>query len=150
METRSDVKIAFRSASPSDWHNVSNLLQSAKLPLDGVEEHITDFLVAVRGDHLVGCAALERYDSTGLLRSLAVTEAERGTGLGKELVQRILNAARGDGIKQMVLLTETARGFFPRFGFREITRAEVPPPALASVEFRTVCPQSATVMMVDL
>jgi choline dehydrogenase-like flavoprotein len=44
------------------------------------------------------------------------------------------------------LLTTTAEGFFPRFGFEQITRDEVPPSVRGSVEFQSACPASAIVM----
>ncbi len=46
----------------------------------------------------------------------------------------------------MFLLTETAAHFFPRFGFRAISRGEVPESVRASLEFTTACPKSALVM----
>jgi amino-acid N-acetyltransferase len=44
------------------------------------------------------------------------------------------------------LLTTTAERFFPRFGFEEIARDEVPASVQASVEFQSACPASAIVM----
>lgn len=139
-----------RNAADSDWEPVATLLQSANLPLDGAHDHFRNFVVATRDDEIVGCAGLERYGGVGLLRSVAVTEALRGTGLGKQLTQQVLDQARANGVKQVILLTETAPAFFPKFGFQTITRAEVPAPALESVEFKTACCESAVVMTVRL
>jgi amino-acid N-acetyltransferase len=140
-----------REALPEDWTNIAGLLQSAGLPLVGAERHLSGFVLAFRGDQLAGCAALERYGSTALLRSVAVAESERGQGLGKTLVQHLLAQARYEGIQNIVLLTETAGDFFPRFGFRVISRTDAPAPALASAEFQTnCCPVSAMVMQLDL
>jgi amino-acid N-acetyltransferase len=44
------------------------------------------------------------------------------------------------------LLTTTAEKFFPRFGFEQIAREDVPPSVQASVEFTSACPTSAIVM----
>lgn len=143
-------EIIFRPANEDDWEKVARLLAGAGLPLEGARENLAGFLVALEGDELAGCAGLERYGATGLLRSVAVGGARRGTGLGKELVKQVLSRAGGEGVQNVVLLTETARGFFPKFGFREISRAEVPAPALASVEFQSACPQSAAVMILAI
>jgi amino-acid N-acetyltransferase len=71
--------------------------------------------------------------------------------LGKTLVQHLLAQARHKGIQNIVLLTETAGDFFPRFGFRVINRTDAPALALASAEFQTnCCPVSAMVMQLDL
>ena len=45
-----------------------------------------------------------------------------------------------------LLLTTTAEKFFPRFGFEQIAREDVPPSVQASVEFTSACPTSAIVM----
>jgi amino-acid N-acetyltransferase len=99
---------------------------------------------------MVGCAALESFDKTALLRSVAVRETARGTGLGQEIVRRLLDQARADGFENVVLLTSTAEGFFPRFGFRAITRDDAPRAVKSSLELRSACPETATVMMMDL
>lgn len=144
------AELAFRQATPADWPQISTLLLAARLPLDGAQEQLAHFVLALRGDEIAGCAGLERYGAIGLLRSVAVRESERGAGLGQELTRRVLAAARESGVRQVILLTETAGEFFPRFGFRQISRADVPPEARASVEFQTACPESATVMSVRL
>jgi len=55
--------------------------------------------------------------------------------------------ARQRGVRRIYLLTETADRFFPRFGFRRIVRDQVEPAVRQSVEFRSVCPESAVVMV---
>ncbi|MCL4515095.1 MAG: arsinothricin resistance N-acetyltransferase ArsN1 [Firmicutes bacterium] len=140
----------FRSTTPADWPKIADLLAAAHLPLEGAENHLSGFLLAFRNDSLAGCAAFERYGPTALLRSVAVTRVELGTGLGQELVRRLLDQAYADGLKNVVLLTTTAARFFKRFGFRTISRAEVPTEALVSTEFQGACPASAIAMMLGL
>ena len=141
---------SFRHAAPADWPKIADLLTGAHLPTDGAVDHLSGFLLAFRGERLVGTAALERYGETALLRSVVVAEEERGTGLGQEIVRRLLDQAHSDGITNVVLLTTTAERFFPRFGFRRVSREAVPAAAHASAEFRGACPASATVMLLDL
>ncbi len=138
----------FRDALPDDWPQIAALLTSVDLPLDGAEAHLDSFLVAFGGGRLAGVAGLERYGSSGLLRSVAV--AERGTGLGLELVRRLLDRATAEGLTRIVLLTTTAANYFPRFGFRRITRQDVPLAVQESIEFKSACPVSATVMELPL
>jgi len=99
---------------------------------------------------LVGSAALELYGSAALLRSVSVSPALQRKGLGQRLTIAALALARERGVSQVFLLTETAREFFPRFGFRTVERADVPPAVKQSVEFTTACPDSALVMAVAL
>jgi amino-acid N-acetyltransferase len=138
----------FRYATPGDWAQVAALLTSANLPLDGAEAHLDGFLLAFCGGRLAGVAGLERYGSSGLLRSVAVTE--RGTGLGQELVRRLIDRATAEGLTSIVLLTTTAADYFPRFGFGKIARQDVPLAVQESVEFKSACPASATVMELPL
>ena len=46
----------------------------------------------------------------------------------------------------MYLLTTTAEGWFPRFGFERIAREEVSEAVRGSVEFGGACPATAAVM----
>lgn len=143
------VDYVIRAATVADWSGVAELLESAQLPLDGAQAHLSDFVLALRDGELIGCAGLERYGEAALLRSVAVRATERSRGVGRALVEAALAQARADGIRKIVLLTETARDYFYRFGFREISRAEAPEAVKASAEFTTACPQSATVMLLD-
>jgi amino-acid N-acetyltransferase len=139
-----------QQATPRDWPRVAELLEAAGLPLAGAEDHLSDFLLAYRGDALLGVAGLERHGDTALLRSVAVASTARGQALGQALVRQALEQARRAGLKQVVLLTTTAADFFPRFGFRQISRAEVPLAAQASIEFQEACPATAAVMSLVL
>ncbi len=141
---------AFRAAAAADWPAIAALLTAARLPLAGAADQMGSFLLACKDGALVGVAALERYEGTALLRSVAVAESERGQGLGQKLTRILLDQARNEGRQSVVLLTETAAGFFPRFGFRPVARAAVPAAVQASVEFQGACPASATVMRLDL
>lgn len=142
--------VTLRPAAPADWPQVVELLHAAQLPLDGARDHLADFVLALRDEQPAGCAGLERYGQAALLRSVAVRAEERGSGVGRALVNALLARARAGGARQVVLLTETARGYFPRFGFREISRVDAPEAVQASAEFTTACPQSATVMVLAM
>jgi N-acetylglutamate synthase-like GNAT family acetyltransferase len=142
--------VAFRTATAADWPQVAALLSAVGLPLDGVEAHIDDFVLAERDGAVVGCAGLERYSHAALLRSVAVRADSQGRGLGEVLVHRVLAHAVANGVETVALLTTTAPGFFPRFGFRAVERAAVPAALQASVEFRAACPASATAMVLDV
>ena len=122
------------------------LLVHARLPLEGVREHLRDALVARADGRILGSAVLEPYGEAVLLRSVAVDESRRGQGLGARLTAAALDLARQNGARRAYLLTETAGGFFERLGFRTIPREEVPDSVRASVEFTTACPASARVM----
>jgi len=102
--------------------------------------------VAQAEGRLVGVVGLELYGQSALLRSAAVEESWRGSGVGRLLVERALDLARGRGIEDVYLLTTTAENYFPKFGFVCVRRDEVAQGVRSSVEFQTACPASATVM----
>lgn len=139
-----------RPANAADRPALLRLLASADLPSAGIPEDLAHFVVGERDGELEGAAGLELYGGHALLRSVVVGEAARGTGLGSRLVERALDAARDAGIREVFLLTTTAEGWFPRFGFRAVTHADVPPAVRESVEFRGACPASAAVLALDL
>ena len=133
-------------AAAADLPAVRRLLERADLPLEGVAEHVDTMVVAKDGDEVLGAAAVEMYDDGALLRSVVVSPAVRGRGLGRQLTEAALEVARARGSRMAFLLTTTAETFFPKFGFEQITRADVPASVQASIEFRSACPDSAVVM----
>jgi len=135
-----------RKATNRDLDAVEGLLSANDLPLDGVKENLSGFIVAEEGGRVIGAVGLERFGSVALLRSAVVSEGRRGGGVGRRLVEHILDYAESDGIEELFLLTTTAENYFPRFGFTRTTRSAVPPTVKASAEFRGACPDTALVM----
>lgn len=124
-----------------------DLLVAAGLPPDGLDACLRDALVAVDATGAVrGGVALEVYGEAALLRSLAVAPRDRGAGLGRRLVERVVELAADRGVGRLVLLTETAAAFFETLGFAPASRMEVPAAVQQSVQFRGACPQSAAVL----
>jgi amino-acid N-acetyltransferase len=144
------VHVSLDRCQPEDEPAVLRLLSDNGLPTDGLVDHFGTAVVARRDGRVVGCAALEVYPDGALLRSVAVEETLRGSGLGHQIVRAALDLARQQGTTSVYLLTTTAEGFFPRFGFRRIARAEVPAGVRTSVEFQSACPASAVVLAKDI
>lgn len=135
-----------RDATSSDFTAVERLLLASKLPVDGVRENFSGFVVAEEDGAIAGAIGLEQYGTAALLRSAVVSPADRGSGVGRRLVERVLQRANEEGIDDLYLLTTTAEKYFPRFGFTPTTRSAVPESVKASVEFRGACPDTAVVM----
>jgi len=129
---------------------VEELLEQSGLPTTGVEEWLRHFLVADSEGEVVAVAGLELYGASALLRSVAVSPAWRGSGLGRQLVDRLVFEAQQEGVNDIYLLTTTAEHYFPRLGFACITRDDVPKDVQGSVEFTGACPSSAVVMQKKL
>ncbi|HEV8265038.1 MAG TPA: arsenic resistance N-acetyltransferase ArsN2 [Gemmatimonadales bacterium] len=137
-------------AVPADLPEILSLLAASKLPAAGIADHVATTLVARQGGKIVGCAAVEIYGTAGLLRSVAVATARRGTGLGQRLTAAALELAAQRGVRAVYLLTTTAGDYFPRFGFKPIDRKTMDPALERSEELRGACPASALAMRADL
>ena len=116
------------------------------MPVAGLAEALGGALVAAQDGEIVGSVAIELYGNAALLRSLAVASRIRGRGLGERLAAEALRMARDRGAVDVFLLTETASGFFPRFGFVPRDRKTAPAELQRSVEFRSACPEGAVMM----
>jgi amino-acid N-acetyltransferase len=137
-------------AQPADLPDVLALLESSGLPVAGLAQHLESTVVIRDGPRLVGCAAIEPYGTTALLRSVAVEPSHQGRGMGTRLTEAAIALARERGIRTLYLLTETATDFFTRFGFTVIPRDDVAAAVRASVEFTSACPASAIAMVREL
>lgn len=139
-----------RTASPADLPRIEALLTAVSLPVAGVAEHLEGVRVAEESGHLLGVAGLERHGQVALLRSVAVTPSVQGQGVAARLVGEVLDQARHLELEAVYLLTTTAEGYFPRFGFVTVPRSVAPAPLLASREFQDACPQTAILMHLPL
>jgi amino-acid N-acetyltransferase len=138
--------MVIQAAEASDLPAVRRLLETQHLPLDGVDEHVSTMVVAKKGSEVVGAAAVELYADGALLRSVVVDPTARGQGLGHRLSDAALSIAKERGTRTAFLLTTTAEQFFPKLGFEQIVRDDVPASVQASIEFQSACPASAVVM----
>jgi amino-acid N-acetyltransferase len=139
----SDLTIA--AASMSDLDDIIGMLIYADLPIDGVSDHIRNFIVARDGGRIVGCGGAEAYPFAALLRSIAVDPEYQHIGLGRRIVRELLDRLASRGLREFYLLT-TAEGFFKKRGFKPIDRDEIHPQLLASAELQGACPESAVCM----
>src|SRR6266566_865373 len=82
----------------------ANLEEGRLLPrtLEEVTAHADRFSVVMRGRKLVGCAELAPLSAqVAEIRSLAVDQKERGTGVGTMLVDDLRHRAHGDGFDRL-------------------------------------------------
>lgn len=140
-----------RVLSPDRLPAIRALLEQAGLPVkDLTPDALPQFWGAESGGELVGVIGLQQAGRAGLLRSLVVAPAARGTGLGKRLVAHLEDQASRDGLTDLWLLTTTAEPFFRALGFHTVKRTEAPEEIRGTTEFRDVCPDSAACMRRDL
>lgn len=145
-------KITIAAATTAKLNDLLSLLTAVGLPLEGVAEHLGDFLLATdEREQLIGGIGLERYGEFTLLRSVAVSDAMQSSGVGSRLTARTLEHAKETGIKEVVLLTATAREFFARrLGFSDVSRAAYDARVVRSPEWNLPRCSTAAVMKLDL
>lgn len=135
-----------RRGGSADLPAVHAFLERAGLPTADLSTSGLQMWLVEAGNALVGVIALERFGSEALLRSLAVVPEFRKRGVGRRLVARLEEDACADGVTRLVLLTETAEGFFRSLGYSVIDRGSVGEAPKQSAEFRSLCPVSAVCM----
>ena len=138
--------LRIRKATPDDLPAIYEIVRGTKLPTEGIADHVSNFLVAEFDGKVVGTIGLEIYQSTGLLRSAAILPKLQNRGVGNRLFNVLIDYAKEEGISELFLLTETARDYFARKGFTEISRQEVRAVILSSEEFKSCCPTTAVCM----
>jgi amino-acid N-acetyltransferase len=142
--------MALRRAALTDWPAIEKLLSAAGLPLDGARDHIDHFFVGEIDGELACAGGLEVYGEAALLRSIVVADDVRGSGCGRQLVDRLTHECEQLGVTSLYLLTTTAQSYFSRLGFAVLDRAGIPKPVRLSREFQGACPASATAMALHI
>ena len=122
--------IIVRPAVVNDAEAISNLLacyaeKQIILPrtIDEIISHIDRFMIAYApGSGVVGCVALRDFGN-GLaeVRSLVVSDAFHGQGIGSKLVNAVIIRCRASGHKRLFALTYRT-DFFIRLGFHQVTK----------------------------
>lgn len=143
-----DESMNIRQANAEDLSFVRTLLADNALPNTDVDDSSRiQFLTADNADgQPAACIGVEAYGSEALLRSLAVSRARRGQGVGRALVVAAEDTARALGVSRLYLLTTTARDFFLRVEYDVINRAAAPDTLQGSSQFAELCPASAVCM----
>ncbi len=126
--------IEIRAARTSDIKGIRKLidfyaLQRRVLSKETVTlyESVQEFIVAVEGDEVVGCAGLHvLWEDLAEVRTVAVAERMRRHGIGQRLLDAVVQRAKSLGVKRIFCLTfET--DFFGRNGFEPIEGTPVDP-----------------------
>lgn len=88
-------------------------------------EQVQEFLVADLDGEVVGCGALHvMWEDLGEIRTLAVQQQRRGTGLGGIILEMLVDRARALGVSRLFCLTFETE-FFKQHGFQAIAETPV-------------------------
>ncbi|WP_171825681.1 arsenic resistance N-acetyltransferase ArsN2 [Kinneretia aquatilis] len=142
--------ISLRQATPADWPAVAALLRSHQLPIDGAQDHLSTFVLALSQGELLGCAGAEVYGEHALLRSVAVAPGQQKQGLGRAMLSLLIDEARRRNLSRLFVLTLTAREYFSALGFQAAAVQEAPDALKASALLQGACPAEAHFMSLSL
>ena len=94
--------------------------------LTDLYENVWEFTVAEEDGKLLGCGALKLYNQeVAEIRSLCVDESLKSKGIGREVMEELLDEAETFGLKTVFALT-VAPAFFEKLGFHQIPRERFP------------------------
>ncbi len=128
------VSVTVRPACIGDMRQLEPLInrfakQNLMLPKthDQLARLFREFVVAVdEHDRVLGCGALRVYNETlAEVASLAVDERAHGAGVGRRLVERLMEEARLLGLSTVFALT-LQEEFFHKIGFRTVPKESFP------------------------
>jgi amino-acid N-acetyltransferase len=122
-----------RKANAEDVHKLYNIIhgyaeKGIMLPrsVETLHEQIDTFVVAEMDDEFIGCGALTQLGPDLVeIRSLGITEGYKGQGIGRKLVDFLIEEARKQKmVKVMALTYEVA--FFLKNGFTIVPKDVFP------------------------
>jgi amino-acid N-acetyltransferase len=140
------VTPTFEAASAADLGAIRALLLAGDLPVEDVERHIAQFVLAKWDGATIGTVAVEYAGEAGLLRSLCVAPEYRGQAVGTRLLSAIEEVAASRRVRELYLLTTSSAAFFEHHGFSIASRAAAPPGIRGTAQFRELCPSTAICM----
>ncbi len=115
-----------REAEREDYQRLAELLEKNRQSIQDILVSGTKYWIAedIAGQP-IGTIGVEIGRDSMLLRSAAVLIPWRKQGIGKALVNRALDAGTKNGFKKAYLFSRTAGKYWMRFGFYEVSVAEV-------------------------
>ena len=136
----------FEAATAADLNVIRALLAAADLPVDDIDEHVGEFILARQEGTTIGTVGAEYAGEAALLRSLSVAPSQRGQAIGARLLAALEARAASRGVRELYLLTTSAAAYFEQHGFSRTPRENAPERIRRTAQFRTLCPEAAICM----
>lgn len=103
---------------------------------EDLREKMADYVVCDSDGIIQACGALHPYpaDGSAEVAAIAVNPAFGQLGLGKRIVDHLIEKARSLGLSSVFVLTTQTQDWFETLGFREASVAELPPAKRAAYD----------------
>jgi enamine deaminase RidA (YjgF/YER057c/UK114 family)/N-acetylglutamate synthase-like GNAT family acetyltransferase len=141
-EERARIVQAASFAPDSD---LAVMLCSVDLPLPNEGDAVT-MLKAYLGGELVGCVGYGQYGQSAVLHSLVVNREAKGEGVGRALVQAVIERVQKAGVRRVYLATTDTARYFGYLGFLPVSREAIAVDALSSPELAQYAAGEVTYM----
>jgi amino-acid N-acetyltransferase len=138
-------RLSLKIALNQELEKALNLLQNQNLPTYDIDEKVELYTVYYY-ENFIGTIGLESFNTEGLLRSVSLDSSSQKKGFGTQILSLFEAKIQQKGIKNLYLLTTTAKGFFLKNKYQIVSREDVSEPIRQTAEFKGVCPSSAFVM----
>lgn len=103
-----------RSASPVDMPFIKNCIEKFRLDDENLDCH--QFIMVIDGDEIIGFGRIRPHKRVYELGCVGVVENRRNQGIGKTIVEHLINIFPSND----VYITTDLLDYFERFGFRKI------------------------------
>ena len=139
-----------RRGTREELGEIGALLEACGLPPLPRGTSLSNVLVAIEGDSVVGVAALRVVARRGLTLSLAVATEHRGQGLGTSLLRSLVSRAEELGLRELYARPREAEKVFAALGFKPVSLADVPGAIGSLPAFSDPSDEAGQVMRLDL
>lgn len=139
-----------RAAAGPDLPHIATMLHQGGLMSGAARERLGRTVVAEADRRPIATAAWEQIDGAALLRSVAVSDEHRRSGVGTLVVAAALRRVLAAGFRDVYLATATAARFFESCGFRAIDRDDMPEAMATHPQVTRECPDTAAIMRARL
>ncbi|HYR48943.1 MAG TPA: GNAT family N-acetyltransferase [Candidatus Eisenbacteria bacterium] len=113
-----------RPATEADQPTIRRFVKDARL--NPMSLNWPNFVVAEEAGTVVGVGQVKPHgDSSRELASIVVEPARQGQGIGSAVIKTLL--ASNPGVVLHLTCRSELQGYYERFGFRRLRRAEYPP-----------------------
>ncbi len=136
-----------RRLAPWEYAQACELLKENRLPVDDWLDKSVHKYGLFHHNALIATGSLQYLDRDVMLRSLAVAQGKREQGIGRHMCSFLETVVRQKSKKPIWLLTATAVDFFKKQGYRIVPRETATEGIRRSLEYTTLCPQTAALML---
>ena len=123
----------FRKATVKDVPGISEIVKKyaqegimLPRPISKVYDNLRDYYIIENDGNVIGCGALHvTWSDLAEIRALAILKEFNGRGLGRRIVEHLMEEAKSLMVEKVFVLTYQKK-FFEKMDFSEISKSELP------------------------